>query len=53
MLPNMFAVMGLTVLAVFLGMRMDHRLLTLIMTLIATIPALLSYRRVMVLSKNK
>ena len=43
MLPNMFAVMGLTVLVVFLGMRMDHRLLTLLLILAAGILALLSY----------
>ena len=52
MLPNMFVVMGLTVLAVVLGLRMDHRLLALLFTLAAALLAALSYRRVMVLSKR-
>ena len=52
MLPNMFAVMGLTVMVVFLGMRMDHRLLTVIFILIAALLAVLSYLRVMTLSKR-
>ena len=52
MLPNLFAVMGLTVLAVFLGTRMDHRLLALGMTLAAALLALLYYRRVLTLSKD-
>ena len=47
LLPNLFAVMGLTVLAVFLGTRMDPRLLTLVMILAASLLALLSYRRVL------
>ena len=53
MLPNLFAVMGLVVLSVFLGMRMDQRLMILIMTLIACLLAALSYRRVMILSRKK
>ena len=52
MLPNMFAVMGLMVLVVFLGTRIDHRLLTLILILITAVLAGLSYMRVMVLSKR-
>ena len=52
LLPNMFAVMGLVVLVVFLGTRMDHRLIALILTLIAAALAALSYRRVMALSKQ-
>ena len=52
MLPNMFAVMGLMVLVVFLGTRMDHRLLTLILILIMAVLAGLSYMRVMALSKR-
>ena len=51
MLPNMFVVMALTVLVVFLGMRMDHRLLTLLLMLPVALLAALSYRRVMKLSK--
>jgi ABC-2 type transport system permease protein len=50
LLPNMFAVMGLTVLAVVLGLRMDRRLLALLFTLAAVLLAALSYRRVMKLS---
>lgn len=50
MLPNLFAVMGLTVLAVVLGLRMDRRLLALLFTLVAALLAALSYRRVMVLA---
>ena len=52
MLPNMFVVMGLTVLVVFLGTRMDHKVLTVLLTLIAAALAGLSYRRVMVLAKR-
>lgn len=52
MLPNMFVVMGLTVLVVFLGTRMDHRLISLSFTLIASGLAVLSYLRVMALSKR-
>ena len=53
MLPNMFAVMGLTVLAVVLGLRMDRKLLALLFTLVAALLAALSYRRVMILSKRR
>jgi ABC-2 type transport system permease protein len=52
LLPNMFVVMGLVVLVVFLGMRLDHKLIALIMILISTVLTLLSYRRVMVLAKR-
>ena len=47
MLPNMFAVMGLTVLVVFLGTRMDHRLLTSAGIAIAGVLAALSYMKVL------
>ena len=53
MLPNMFVVMGLTVLAVVLGLRIDCRLLALLFTLAAAALAALSYRRVMILSKRR
>ena len=53
MLPNMFVVMGLTVLAVVLGLRMDRRLLALAAALIAAVLAGLSYWRVMALAKRK
>ncbi len=52
LLPNLFAVMGLVVLAVFLGTKMDHRLLALAFTLITSMLAALSCRRVMILSKQ-
>ena len=52
MLPNMFVVMGLTVLVVFLGTRMNYNLITVIFTLIASVLALLSYLRVMSLAKR-
>ncbi|MCR4762314.1 MAG: hypothetical protein K5696_02180 [Lachnospiraceae bacterium] len=43
LLPNMFAVMGLAVLAVVLGMRMSHVLMTGIMILIAAALSVFSY----------
>lgn len=49
MLPNMFVVMGLTVLVVFLGLSIDHRLLTLAFCALVTVLAGLSYRRVIAL----
>ncbi|MBQ6456063.1 MAG: hypothetical protein IJJ31_02915 [Mogibacterium sp.] len=52
MLPNMFVVMGLTVLVVFLGIRTDHRLLAAAFILITTVLAVLSYVRVMKLSRR-
>ena len=51
MFPNMFVVMGLIVLVVFLGLRMDHRLLAFILTAIVSALTALSYRRVMHLAK--
>ncbi len=53
MLPNLFAVMGLAVLVVFLGMRMDSRVVTIILTLVASALAALSYARVMALSRRR
>ena len=52
MLPNMLATMGLIVLAVFLGMRMDHRLLTVALVLATSALALLSYGRAMALAEK-
>ena len=49
-LPNLFVTMILVVLSVFLGTRMDHKLLTAIFILITAALAALSYRRVMVLA---
>ena len=53
LLPNMFAVMGLTVLSVVLGRRMDHALLALLFTAVAAALALLSYLRVMKLAEKE
>ena len=50
--PNMFVVMALIVGVVFLGMKIDHILIALIMTAIALILAALSYLRVMSLAKR-
>ena len=52
LLPNMLVVMGLTVGSVFLGMRVDHRLLALGFALLAAVLAALSYARVMALAKR-
>ena len=52
MLPNMFVVMGLTVLVVFLGMRMDHVLLTLVFIFIVSALTALSYAWVLRLAKR-
>ena len=52
MLPNMFVVMGLTGLVIFLGMKMDTRLLTLILTAITAVLAVLSYLRAMKLASK-
>ena len=52
MFPNMFAVMGLTVGVIFLGMRMDHKVLALVFTLITGLLALLSYARVISMAKS-
>ncbi len=52
LLPNMFVVMALCGLVIYLGTRMDHKLLTLIFILISGLLAALSYRRVMALSKS-
>ena len=51
MLPNMFVVMGLIILVVFLGTRINHSLLTLILICIAAVLAAISYRIVLILSK--
>lgn len=53
MLPNMLAVIALTVGSVILGLRMDRRLLALAFTAVAALLAALSYRRVMILSKRR
>ncbi|MCR5281910.1 MAG: hypothetical protein K6E18_00930 [Lachnospiraceae bacterium] len=53
MLPNMFVVMGLVVLMVFLGTKMNHTLLTLIFIVITFVLAALSYLRVMALAKKE
>ena len=51
LLPNMFVVMGLCALTVFLGTKLDHKIITLAFILIAGVLAAISYRRVMKLSR--
>ena len=51
MLPNMFVVMGLCVLVVFLGTKIDHRLIAGVFILITALLSALSYIRVMRLAK--
>ncbi len=50
-LPNLFAAMALGVGVVFLGMQMDHRLVALILILVAVVLAVLCYMRVMKLAR--
>ena len=52
MLPNMFIVMGLCVLVVFLGTKIEHSIITLAFIAITSLLALLSYKRVMMLAKQ-
>ncbi len=51
MFPNMFAVMGLTVLSVFLGTKLNHNLVTGVFILISAALTALSYKKVLKLSK--
>ena len=53
MLPNMFVVMILVVLIVFLGMRIDHKILALIFTAIAGVLAFISYKRALALAEKR
>ena len=53
MLPNMFVVIGMVVAVVFLGMRINHRLTTIVWILAVTMLAVLSYLRVMALAREK
>ncbi|MBQ9516451.1 MAG: hypothetical protein IJR60_00040 [Eubacterium sp.] len=52
LLPNMFVVMGLCVLVVFLGTKINHSLIAVIFTAIAGVLAALSYKRVMALAER-
>ncbi|MCR5734825.1 MAG: hypothetical protein K6G22_09495 [Lachnospiraceae bacterium] len=52
MLPNMFANMALVVLVVYLGTKKDHVILTLIMILVISVLAFLSYLRAMSLAEK-
>ncbi|MCR5734762.1 MAG: hypothetical protein K6G22_09180, partial [Lachnospiraceae bacterium] len=52
MLPNMFANMALVVLVVYLGTKKDHVILTLIMILVISLLAFLSYLRAMSLVRK-
>ena len=51
MFPNMFAVMGLCALSVFLGTKCNHALLSAAFTAMTLLLAGLSYRKVMKLAK--
>ena len=51
MFPNMFAGMALMVLSVFLGTKMEHGLLTLIFIAAGILLTVLSYKKVLKLSK--
>ena len=53
LLPNLFITMVLIGLTIFLGTRMDHKLLTLILILITAVLAALSYRKAMTLAKRE
>ena len=52
MFPNLIASMGLCVLVVFLGMRMNHTLMTILLILVTSLLAILSYLRVLSLAKR-
>ncbi|MBR2578078.1 MAG: hypothetical protein IKE38_04010 [Erysipelotrichaceae bacterium] len=53
LLPNMFITMGLIVGVVFLGIKMDHRLMTVMFIAIVTVLTLLCYLRAMSLAVKK
>ncbi|MBR6380977.1 MAG: hypothetical protein IKS07_04810 [Lachnospiraceae bacterium] len=50
MFPNTFVTIGLVVLSVFLGTRMDRNVLSLLFTAVTALLAFLCYRRVMTLA---
>ena len=51
MLPNLFVVLGLCALTVFLGFKLDHKIIAGIFIVISAALAALSYRRVMKLAE--
>lgn len=53
MFPNMFVVMGLVVLVVFLGTFIDHKVIALVFIMITSVLAGLCYYIVMLLSKDR
>ena len=53
LLPNLIVTMALIGLTIFLGTRMDHKLLALILILITAVLTALSYRKVMTLAKRE
>ncbi len=53
MFPNMFADMGLIVLAAVMGKYMDHRLIALIFIAVVSLLALIFYKRSMSLAKKE
>ena len=52
MLPNMFVTMGLVVLVVWLGTKVDTMLITLVLIAVAAFLSALSYVRVLKLAKE-
>ncbi len=50
MFPNLFASVGLAALSVFLGIWIDHRLIAVILIVIAVVLAVLCYRKVLALA---
>lgn len=52
MFPNMIAAMGLVVLSVWLGMRMDHIILTIVFIVAVSVLAGLSYLRAIALAER-
>lgn len=52
LLPNLFVTMLLVVLVVYLGTKMDHKLLAGIFLLVISALAVMSYRKVMTLAKR-
>lgn len=53
MFPNMIAGMGLAVLVIFLGIKINHNLLALILTAAIAVLALLSYLRALALANKE
>ena len=52
MFPNMFAVMGLAVLVIFLGTKVNSNIITIILILIASLLSALCYLRALSLARK-